>query len=500
MTRLYAFLILLSVGFTVGCANIVPPDGGDKDTTPPKLLVIEPQDSLLNTRVTSITLRFDEFVEVKDASTEVQVSPVLPYPLSVTSIGKKVKVLIPDSLLKENTTYRVSFGKAIVDLHEQNPFEGYTYTFSTGGYFDSLQLSGIVVDAATGTTMDDINVVLHYADECDSSIVRKKPAYVVRTSSGGKFSLSGLPAKRFRIYALKDENGNLIFDGGQEKVAFVDTTYMPTTADSAQQIVLLLFRENVLDSLTALSQDKGVIAGKGRSDRSARKNEVLSYRVDVDTANKDKRTHDVKLPLNIVFTQDTFKYDAERIFVSYDSAGADIEVDHQVWLDSGNKQVMNIFVSWKQNVLYTVRLLPGFASDTAGNNVPPSKYIFRTKDDDDYGKLQVKVPASYLDNKYVLLVKGDKDTVYSKPIIDTLVNLTLLDPGKYKVYIIVDENHNGKWDPGILLERVQPEIVIPHNTEVTLKAGWENVENFTPSGVYAPKAVSPNKRDATTEN
>lgn len=499
MTRLYAFLILLSVGFTVGCANIVPPDGGKKDTTPPKLLAIEPQDSLLNTRVSGISLRFDEFVEVKDAGTEVQVSPVLPFPLSVSSLGKKVKVLIPDSLLKDNTTYRVSFGKAIVDLHEGNPFEGYTYTFSTGGYFDSLQLAGTVVDAATGTAMDDVNVLLHYADESDSNIVRKKPAYVVRTTGGGRFALSGLPGKRFYIYALKDENGNLVYDGGEEKVAFVDSVFVPVVPDSVHEIKLMLFRENVLDSITAKSKDQNPNTRPGGT-RSSRKDEVLSYKVEEDTSNREKRTHDVKLPVKIVFTQDSFKYDAQRIFVSYDSVGADVEVDHKVALDSNNDKVLKVFVPWKQNTVYTLRLLPGFASDTAGNNVPPSKYIFRTKNDDDYGKLQVRLPAHYLDDKFVLLVKGDKDTVYSKPITDTLANLTLLDPGKYKIYIIVDENHNGKWDPGILLEKVQPEVVVPHNNEVTLKAGWENVENFTPLGERTPAAVSPNKRDATTEN
>lgn len=504
MIRLRAFAILLVSLFAVGCANIVPPEGGEKDTTPPKLLAIEPKDSLLNTRVNDINLRFDEFVVLKDASKEVQVSPVLPFPLNVTALGKKVKVSIPDSLLKDNTTYRVSFGKAITDLHEGNAFDGYTYTFSTGGYFDSLELTGLVVDAATGSTIADVDVVLHYAEDSDSSIVRKKPAYVVRSAAGGHFTLAGLPSKEFRIYALQDKNGNLVYDGGEEKVAFIDSVLYPQRPGIGEPIKLLLFKEKLVVTDTSLKQNSPVVT-KGDSRRKRNDEEQLIYKVEVDTSNADKRTHDVNEPIHITFSQDTFVYDDSRMFMSYDSAGADVEVPISVYRDTVETKQVNISVSWKMNTLYTLRLLPGFAADTADNKVPPSKYIFRTKNNDDYGKLQVRTPSKYLDEKYVLLVKGEKDTVYSKPIVDTVADLSLLNPGKYKIYIIVDENKNGVWDPGVLLEKIQPEVVIPHSTEVTLKAGWENVEDFVPQGentkpkMQGDDQSSPDKRDAEAD-
>lgn len=502
MIRLNAFVILFVSLLVASCANIVPPEGGEKDTTPPKLLAVEPKDSLLNKRVTEISMRFDEFLVLKDASKEVQVSPVLPFPISTVVLGKKVKVTIPDSLLKDNTTYRVSFGKAITDLHEGNAFEGYTYTFSTGSYFDSLQMSGMVVDAATGNTVDDVDVLLHYAEDSDSSIVRKKPAYIVRTTAGGLFTLAGLPAKEFRIYALQDKNGNLVYDGGDEKVAFIDSVFTPLPPNDKQPLKLLLFKEKpvIVDTATTVATGRaGAARGKRKGD------DVLTYKVEVDTSNKDIRTHDIKLPITVVLSQDSFVYDRERMFLSFDSAGADVEVPIVVSIDTLNEQQLNVYASWKKNELYTLRLLPGWATDTAGNKLPPSKYLFRTMNDDDYGKLQVRTSSKYLDDKYVLLVKGATDTVYSKPITDTIANLSLLDPGNYKIYIIVDENRNGVWDPGVLLEKIQPEVVIPHNNEVMLKAGWENVEDFTPVGERKASegdkgdTTSPDKRDADTD-
>src|SRR5690606_27438411 len=114
-------LLLLFAGIVAGCANIVPPTGGKKDVTPPRLLEATPADSQLNARVTKLELRFDEFIHVTNTSSEVQISPLLPFPLNVSVNKRSVIVRIPDTLLQENTTYRIAFGNAIQDIHENNP-------------------------------------------------------------------------------------------------------------------------------------------------------------------------------------------------------------------------------------------------------------------------------------------------------------------------------------------------------------------------------------------
>src|SRR5690606_9953422 len=110
-------LIFLFACLFSACAQIVPPQGGPKDVTPPKLLSVTPQDSLLNQRLNRLELRFDEYIVLSNPSGEIQVSPILPFPPDI-SVGKRSVILkIPDSLLQENTTYRISFGKAIQDLN-----------------------------------------------------------------------------------------------------------------------------------------------------------------------------------------------------------------------------------------------------------------------------------------------------------------------------------------------------------------------------------------------
>lgn len=497
------FLIIFS-----SCANIVPPTGGKKDTTPPKLVVVSPEDSLLNTRVTKIELTFDEFVTLDNASKEIQVSPVLPFPITSTLNGKSVIVEIPDSLLKERTTYRVSFGNAIKDLHEGNAFEGYNYMFSTTSYFDSLSLNGFVTNAATGTPATEGVIVLYEAEDNDSAVVRKKPLYVANIGSGGTFIIPGLPERPFRIYALVDKNENLVYDGEEEMIAFIDSVVVPV--DSIKKpLQLRLFKElPIVDSLDIDSAKSKVpsgssskfspVADRRRKEKAIDDNTELRYAVAVDTSNIEKRTLDITKPLKITFSQPIDTYSSDKVFITYDSSDVDVEADFLIARDTADttNKVLLVDVSWKENTVYTVRLYKDFAKDTADVYALPSKHIFRTQSDDDYGKLTVHVPTAYYGNEYLLQVTNSSDTVHMEPVTDTMVVLKRLKPESYSISIIVDKNLNGKWDTGNLFEKVQPEIVIPHTNATELKAGWENVVDFVmPVAEGEEGATSPQKWD-----
>lgn len=463
-----------------GCANIVPPTGGKKDTAPPQLVEISPKDSLLNTRVTKISMEFDEYISLNEPGKEIQVSPVLPVPVATVVNGKKLTVKIPDSLLKDNTTYRVSFGNSIKDLNEGNAFKTFNYIFSTGSYFDSLKLYGIVYDAETGSHATNITIMLYDAALSDSAIVKEKPVYITRVVEKGRYVFMGLPADTFRIYALKDDNGNLMYDGEEEKIGFIDSLVVPVDSVMLNEpVVLRVFKEIVppdsLDENDSLKKQTKPGFNKKRTDKVDDKE--LRYAVAVDTANKEKRTHDVNKPIRITFSNPIDTYNTDRIFVSYDSMGTEIEVAYTLKRDT-TEEVLLLNAEWKENTVYTVRLLKDFAQDTAKLMAMPSKHIFRTKGEEDYGVIVIHVPSQYYGKKYLLRVSTEKDSIYQQPIIDTSVTIRRLNPDKYNIRIIEDVNENGKWDTGDLFAKKQPELVIPYTDVIELKAGWENVIDF----------------------
>jgi hypothetical protein len=85
MTHISWKLLLLAGLIFSACANPIPPEGGPRDTTPPAL------DSLNSTRnyqtrfvKQTVVLAFDEWVELRDAFTQIVISPPRePRPLIV---------------------------------------------------------------------------------------------------------------------------------------------------------------------------------------------------------------------------------------------------------------------------------------------------------------------------------------------------------------------------------------------------------------------------------
>jgi len=491
--RVYAILCIIC--FCASCANITAPTGGKKDTIPPKLLSTEPADSLLNTKIKKIVLHFDEYITISDVIKEVQVSPILSIPPVVTSKNKEVTIKLVDSLLEPNTTYRVSFGKAIKDLHEGNAFPNYTFVFSTGSYFDSLELNGKVINAAIGLPDTGlVYVVLYNASKPDSAVVKEKPKYVTKTDASGVFSLKGLPDKKFRIYAIKDINENLIYDGGDEMIGFYDSFVRPGDTASPP-INLRIFKE--IDT----SKKKDTVITKFERPAGSSKNnagkEALNYIVNLDTSDANKRTTEITKPVVVIFNKGMGFVADNRLTLSYDSAHKPVNAPASLSIDTARKNIVIIKNPWRENTVYTLRLLKGFAKDTANGDAMPSRYIFRTKWEADYGKLQIHLSSQYRGKKFLLMVNNETDTVYLKTITDTLVSLNLLKPAKYTLRIIIDKNGNGKWDPGDLFNRIQPEEVIPYDNVINLKPGWEDIIDFVPKTptITLPPKVSGSKKD-----
>src|ERR1700709_1464941 len=107
----FIFICIAFIGLIsgTGCANIIPPTGGPKDTIPPKLVSAVPKNGTLNFNGKLITFTFDEYVEVKDKEKNLVINPT---PKSTPTIDFKLRVVtvkLRDSL-QPNTTYTFNFG------------------------------------------------------------------------------------------------------------------------------------------------------------------------------------------------------------------------------------------------------------------------------------------------------------------------------------------------------------------------------------------------------
>ena len=482
---LSAAIGLLCSGF-YSCANIVPPSGGEKDTTPPKLLSMTPQDSLRNQKVKKIVLHFDKFVELNDLPKNLDLSPQLDIPPSVVANGKRIEIRIVDSLLQPNTTYRISLGNAITDNREKTPYGNFRYTFTTGDYFDSLQINGNVVDVFAGRPDTGAIVMLYPEPFNDSMLLTKKAMYISRVDQRGHFKLSGLPNKAFRLFAVADADNNKMY-GAEERIAFMGSSVQPRQESDSASILLYSSKAKTIvaaSDSTRKEPAKPLIGKIISNDKNAPK-----YKVQADSAHLDQGSQELNKPLGILLNTIVGQIDSSKVYLSYINKGG-IETEARRTISTDSIRIL-IHHRWEPETLYTLRLIKGWASDTAAKELPPAKLSFRTKRTEDYGMMNVHIPPAYRSDSFVLSVYKDQDSIYQLPVRDSVASFTLLEPGKYTLKIIEDRNRNGQWDPGSIWKKVQPEMIYPHQTIIDLKPGWENDIDF----IYNPTMIVPQRSD-----
>lgn len=223
--------VLLSLIFSHSCANTTQaPTGGDKDTIPPVIVKLYPAPMSTGVPVKGMTFEFtfNEYVKIKTPA-NIVLSPPQAKPPKSRVRGKSVLVSFEEPL-DSNTTYTLSFPDAIVDNNEGNVFPGYTYVFSTGDSIDSLMLTGVVRDCNSLKPLKGMTVML-YKDLADSAVLTSRPYAVTKTDDWGFFCIRNIGDTDFRLYAVKDDNGNNIYNPDEnELIGFVDTLIRPKTA------------------------------------------------------------------------------------------------------------------------------------------------------------------------------------------------------------------------------------------------------------------------------
>jgi len=211
----------------VGCARMGHPDGGWFDDDPPVVIGSHPADQSTNVSAKKISIYFNEYIKLEDATNKVIVSPPQLEMPEIKAAGKRIVVELQDSL-KENTTYTIDFSDAISDNNEGNPLGNYTYSFSTGDQIDTMEVSGYVLDASNLEPVKGILVGL-YDDLADSAFKTKPMLRVSRTDSRGHFVVKGVAPGTYRAYALKDADGNFSFTQKSEMIGFNHETYVPSS-------------------------------------------------------------------------------------------------------------------------------------------------------------------------------------------------------------------------------------------------------------------------------
>lgn len=577
-TIFLSFLLLCTIVLTQ-CANPVTPQGGPKDEKAPKVIRTDPNNFSTGFQQKSIRIDFDEFIALKNPTSEIFLSPPSLKKPETRIRGKSLIIDLEDSL-RANTTHNLSFGLAITDITEGNILKNFNYVFSTGNWLDSMSLRGKVLSAFDLSPVKNVFVGL-YIDEpdtlpFDSLPFRKAPFYLTRSNENGEFLFQNLRPDRGRIVAVEDQNSDLFFSQLSEKVAFLDTLVSPaytkiTPPDTAvgtdstgsptgipdslsvvktvesrasdlKPLTLYLFEQpdttqrllgssypsvskiqlrfkHPVENLTVNAAYTDSLIKGARLEYSARRDTlnlwlsglspdtlsliIENQQISPDTIFLSKETSEKKpkkgeqpakglkiesplpgfgfnyfrSPMNLLWSYplDT-AYTTRFILIE----GEDTLSPALSFTDSIMRK-MRINREWKEGTSYKLIVPAGAVRSITGEENDTLMLGFRTREAKEFGNLMLTVNLPAKDSKYLIqLLNENEKMIFEQQSTSGKETLTFvsLNPGKYKIKAILDQNGNGRWDPGNFYRFIQPETVSYFPKVIEIRANWDVEERW----------------------
>jgi hypothetical protein len=521
-------LFLIPLFFLVACAKRGTIYGGHKDTIPPVMKLSEPKNFSTQFKGNTIKLTFDEYVILKDINKQLIVSPPMENTPEITpsNASKVITIKFKDTLLP-NTTYSLNFGQSIKDHNEGNPYNQFTYTFSTGNYIDSLQLKGTIKDALEKKADNFVSIMLYEMNEKfnDSIIYNEKPRYVTNTlDSATSFTLENLKAGKYLLVALKDNNNNLKYDPKQEKIGFYnqaitlpDDAYyeielfkeeIPFKANKPNQAsgnrITMGYEGNPKDLTVILKNGSDIL--KSQVTRLPNKDSVQIWFPKIKTDSlaltaingKYQKNFSVKIKDQKVDTLSISPTNSGNLHFRKDfsiKTSTPIASIDETKITFTNKDSINVAYTLKRNDFnqeiifdfkkeplekYKITLLPDAITDIFGQKNDTLNFKFTTKNTTEYGNLIVKL-ENVKSFPIIVELTDDKGKVlaseYSQG--ESTINFFLLEPYLYSLRLIYDENKNKVWDSGNYLEKRQTEEVIYFPKVIDVRSNWDVEQPFT---------------------
>ena len=532
---IYGFILLMMLSLS-RCANMQRPTGGPKDSIPPQLLEVSIPNFSTNFSDKRITLRFDEYIKLNNQYKEFSISPDVEDIVDYRVRKKDLIITLPDSL-EENTTYTINFGKGLVDYNESNPFIDYNYVFATGDELDSLSISGSVTNGFTkefDQKKDENIKVLLIPTSQDSIFGKRKANIFANVDTSGNFKFNNLREDTYRIYALKEQNNDRIFNGNDEWIGFIaDSIHLNRDVDGIKLEITKAYPKDfrtlekkfeptghiLLTFNKPLEQPKTRILFPAELDEtkieqfnlyndSAKiyipNTELDSIKIELNNAsqvvdtifirtNKNaKFDREVKPILSITNKVDRVRHikltsasplssiDKSKIMIYEDSVS---RRNFQLQQDSLEKNVYHIRYNWRAKRDYELVIQEGAMRTAFEDTNAESKTRFTLDESDNYGNINFQVNGLDSTMNYIVeLIDESKEKVFDRRKVEAKnprINYNNYPGGKYSIRIIFDENKNGRWDPADVYAKKQAENIWYLGKTFTIRANWDQNETIS---------------------
>ena len=535
-------LWLFSALVLVSCARVGSPIGGNKDTLAPKMIGSNIDTTRINVPrdIKELRIDFDEYITLKDINKNLIISPPIKYTKIIPSVmGNKYLQIQWKDTLQANTTYNFNFGNSVVDLNENNPLPYFNFAFSTGNKIDDLYISGTISDAfgnEKNAEGKDRNLVIGLYQVKDTMNYRQKPYYITKADPDGYFELNYLTPGKYKIIGFDDENGNSIFDPGKESIAFqkgfidldknISGLKLRTFASKKEVKykemsalpggVLMTFEGNPDKVVARAVGDKPAdykVTHRAKSDSvriwfDATKENIgttisENLRFSYDTGlKKDTVSLFYKKPAkedmtisnpfsNKLAPESDFRFTSNYIINKIQPENWKLESDSIVQnftarvseSDSTQVIIKSNFVAGKKYQL----TVPKNTMASFFNRLSESvRFDFEVLKPEEFGSFTVNIINPPAHKFWIQLLNDKNEVAYQKLTNGSLIKFVNLQPGSYKLRILVDNNDNSHWDSSDFLKETLAEDVYLYKkagdkgvmAKIIIRPMWEMNENW----------------------
>jgi len=201
---------LLLAALLAACANTGAPPGGPPDTAPPTIVTVRPESgAVVPAWKDDAVIQFDEVIDemasgggssgaVSGLARQVVLSPVVG-DVRVSWGRTRIRVK-PKEGWRPGRVYHLELLPGIVDLRRNKLAKGRLIVFSTGPTIGQASLTGTALQWVEQRAM--IGAVIEAVPLPDSV------GYLTVADSTGAFHVDALPAGRYVLYAMADQNNN----------------------------------------------------------------------------------------------------------------------------------------------------------------------------------------------------------------------------------------------------------------------------------------------------
>jgi hypothetical protein len=451
-----------------GCANQLPPGGGEEDKIPPKIISKAPKSNSVSYQGSTITIEFDKYVDKRSFQDAFRISPPYKGDIDYNWSGKDVEIDFskPFSAIDPDKTFVINISTALKDLHGNALNEPIAFAFSTGARIDSAAVSGKVYNNGGK------NIALFaYKLISDTSFnpTQRISDYMTETSTTGEYVLTNLSSGKYRIIAVDDDDKNLLYTADRESYGVLPYDFV-------------LYDSSDLKNINIYLKDIKKIKPPGNSPEPA---DFFKDSLEIVYSSIENGYKNVLLDQSIFLLFNKYRPKREDLVGSLkvqDEISRNIKIIFN-WL---NDSLVEIFPPEKYNLYnkYTLSLTLKTRNDSTYNY----SLSYNTISLNSYGELKGVVhrnssdTSSFGTSRAPVVLK--LTSVDLKPVInytfnigDTLIDLKNILEADYSVFSFLDERGTGEYDYGRASPFIysEPFYIYPHN--VSIKGGWA-VENL----------------------